>query len=198
MKIEVILLAAGASRRMRGEDKLLREIDGEALLRRAARAAVGSKVGAVHVVLAPGADAHAHAKVLDGLAVEVVVAEDWREGMAASLRAGMAAVSSDCDAVVVALADMPEVSAADYDRLIGAFDASGSRIFRAVDGQGAPGHPVLFGSEFFAALTDLHGDRGARDIVRAAGDKVHDVVTGAGAVIDLDTPEDWAAWQSGR
>jgi molybdenum cofactor cytidylyltransferase len=195
MKIEVILLAAGASSRMRGVDKLLQEIDGEALLRRAARAAVGSRSGAVHVVLPPGSEARA--RLLQGLEVEIVVAGDWYEGMAASLRAGLAAISSDCDGVIVALADMPEVKAVDFDRLIAAFDASGSGIFRAVAPGGAPGHPVLFGQEFFGALASLQGDMGARDILRFAGDGVVNVVTGKGAVIDLDTPEDWAVWRGG-
>ena len=118
--------------------------------------------------------------------------------MGASVRAGMAAVSSDCDGVIVALADMPDVRAVDYDRLIGAFDAPGCGICRAVDAHGAPGHPVLFAPKFFGALAEMQGDRGARDVVRSAGDGVVDVVTGAGALVDLDTPEDWAAWRGGR
>ncbi|MCB1352865.1 MAG: nucleotidyltransferase family protein, partial [Rhodobacteraceae bacterium] len=121
------------------------------------------------------------------------------EGMAASLRAGIAALGPETDAVIVLLADMPEVEAGDINRLIAAFDpVEGREICRAVSAAGRPGHPVLFGRRFFESLAALKGDRGAREVVREAGEFVTDVATaGEGAVIDLDTPEAWAAWRSG-
>ncbi len=119
--------------------------------------------------------------------------------MAASLRAGLAAVADRADAVVVLLADMPEVGAGAIDRLIAAFDPEeGREICRAVAEGGQPGHPVLFGRRFFETLAGLTGDRGAREVVREAAEFVTDVPTpGRGAVVDLDTPEDWAAWRAG-
>ena len=60
-----------------------------------------------------------------------------------------------------------------------------------------PGHPVLFGRRFFEALAGLTGDRGAREALREAGDFVTEVPTaGQRALVDLDTPEDWAAWHA--
>ena len=102
------------------------------------------------------------------------------------------------DAVVILLADMPEVAAGDMDRLIAAFDPEeGREICRAVDADGGPGHPVLFGRRFFEALAGSPGDRGAREVLRDAGEFVTEVTTtGRGALVDLDTPEDWAAWRA--
>jgi molybdenum cofactor cytidylyltransferase len=58
---------------------------------------------------------------------------------------------------------------------------------------------VLFGRRFFETLTGLTGDRGAREVIRDAGEFVTDVATeGRGAIVDLDTPEDWAAWRAAR
>jgi molybdenum cofactor cytidylyltransferase len=93
---------------------------------------------------------------------------------------------------------MPEVGPAAIDRLIAAFDPEeGREICRAVTADGRPGHPVLFGRRFFEALAGLRGDVGARDVLREAGDFVVEVATeGQAAVVDLDTPEDWAAWRS--
>jgi molybdenum cofactor cytidylyltransferase len=55
---------------------------------------------------------------------------------------------------------------------------------------------VLFGRRFFESLTSLKGDRGARDVLRESAEFVTEVPTdGRAAVIDLDTPEDWAAWR---
>jgi molybdenum cofactor cytidylyltransferase len=193
-KIEVILLAAGASRRMGGEDKLLKSVNGEALLRRATKAALASGVDAVHVVLPP--DNAARRAVLFGLDASIVEATDAAEGMAASIRAGLAVVSPRTDAIVLALADMPEVGAAHIRALSDSFaPQDGREICRAVTAEGSKGHPVLFGRRFFESLAGLKGDQGAKSIVEASPEFVVDVVTdGEGAVIDLDTPEAWSAY----
>ena len=152
--VAALVLAAGAARRMRGRDKLLEPVGGRPVLRAAVEAAAASRADEVVVVLPPGAEARRAA--IAGAAVRTVEAADWAEGMAASLRAGLAAVSERADAVVVLLADMPEVGAADIDRLIAAFDpAEGREICRAVSADGMPGHPVLFGRRFFEALAAL-------------------------------------------
>ena len=195
-RVAALVLAAGAARRMRGRDKLLEPVAGRPALRAAAEAARASRADEVVVVLPPGAAARRAA--LDGLGVGVVEAPDWAEGMAASIRAGIAAVAGRADAAVILLADMPEVGAREIDRLIAAFDpAEGREIARAVAADGTPGHPVLFGRRFFETLAGLSGDRGAREVVREAGDFVVDVATpGRAALVDLDTPEDWAAWRA--
>lgn len=197
-RVAALVLAAGASRRMRGADKLLEDVAGEPVLARVARAANASQADETVVVLQPGADARR--ATLVGLGATIVEAPDWAEGMAASLRAGLAAVQARADAVVVLLADMPEVDARAIDRLIAAFDPEeGREICRAVSADGTPGHPVLFGRRFFETLAGLTGDRGAREVIRDAGEFVTDVATeGQGAIIDLDTPEDWAAWRAAR
>lgn len=194
--VEVIMLAAGASSRMSGVDKLLENIDGEALLRRSAKVALNAQADTVLVVLPPDHDLRQ--AVLEGLAVNIVPSPDWKNGMSASILAGLSAVSDDCDAVIVALADMPEITPDHMNRLIAAFDPTENReICRAVSSDGTPGHPVLFGRRFFETLAALSGDRGARDVLITAPDFLVDVQTmGQGAVIDLDTPQDWANWRA--
>jgi molybdenum cofactor cytidylyltransferase len=197
-RVEAVVLAAGAARRMAGRDKLLEPVDGAPVLRRVAERALASQADRVVVVLPPGAEARRAA--LAGLDLAVVEAADWAEGMAASLRAGIAALSERAQAAVVLLADMPEIGPAHIDRLIAAFDpGEGREICRARSEDGRPGHPVLFGRRFFESLRGLTGDCGAREIVAEAAEFVTDVPTpGAGAVVDLDTPEDWAAWSAAR
>jgi molybdenum cofactor cytidylyltransferase len=197
-RVAAIVLAAGAARRMRGRDKLLEEVGGRPVLAAVAAAARASRASPVVVVLPP--DAPERAAAVAGLGVETVVAADCAEGMAASLRAGLAAVEARADAVVVLLADMPEIGAAEIDRLIAAFDpAEGREIVRAVSADGRPGHPVLFGRRFFEDLRGLSGDQGARSVLAAAADFVVEVPTaGEAALVDLDTPEDWAAWRAAR
>ena len=196
--VAALLLAAGASSRMGGADKLMEEVGGEPILRRAARALIASEVSEVIAVLRPGDDARRRA--LEGLALRLVENAQAAEGMAASIRAGLAATRPDADAALLALADMPEVEAAHVNAVIAGFDpARGRAIARAADAQGRPGHPVLFGRRFFESLSRLTGDDGARDVLRANAEFVALVPTpGRGARLDLDTPEAWAAWREER
>ena len=107
------------------------------------------------------------------------------QGMASSLRIGVAyAEERGADAVLVALADMPRVTAAHIYRL---FDASTGpeSVVASSDGQD-PKPPALFGRERFDFLLSLEGAMGARDLVRAG----RHVVTAPAELIDVDTPAD--------
>ncbi len=194
-KVAVILLAAGQSRRMRGRDKLLEQVGEGTMLEHAAKAALESRADAVLVALPPQADAR-RAR-LAGLAARPIDAPDFAEGMGGSLRNAMAHIGPEVEAVIVALADMPEVTPAHYNALIKAYNpAQNHEICRAQTEDGALGHPALFGRRFFEALSDSAGDAGGKAVLRSSADYVVNVPTkGQGAALDLDTPEAWAAWR---
>ncbi|UUZ57766.1 nucleotidyltransferase family protein [Nocardioides sp. B-3] len=93
--------------------------------------------------------------LLDGLDATVVVADDWADGMGASLKAGLTEIEGD---VLITLVDLPDVGA----DVVARIPASGSTLARATY-DGRPGHPVFIGAEHKDALaTTLHGDVGAR------------------------------------
>ena len=176
-RIPILLLAAGASRRMARGHKLLRSVDGVPLVAHVADRLSGSRASRILAVVGAesGSVGDALRSVGDGT-VEVLENELYREGIGSSIRKGVAAVGSDADALVVALADMPEVEAADIDRLIDAYDpAAGSGICRLVGPEGEPGHPVLLGRRYFEALGALSGDRGARDVLLENRQDVRDL-----------------------
>ena len=194
--LPVLLLAAGASSRMRGRDKLLEEVDGQPLLRRQARLAQG--VGPVIVALPPAP--HPRYTALMGLDVTALPVADAAEGMGASLRAAFAALPAQTPAVMVMLADMPELQAEDLARLAEAVDTGDDTlIWRATTQGGAPGHPIVFAAAPFEQLTQLTGDDGGRTVVQSAAGRVRLIpLPGDRARLDLDTPEDWAAWRQER
>jgi hypothetical protein len=108
--IAAVLLAAGLSRRMGGRNKLLAEIGGEAMVRRAARTLLACEL---EVVAVTGHAREAVEAALVDLDLETVFNPDYRAGQRASVRAGLAAVAGRCDAVLVApMARAQEVRAA--------------------------------------------------------------------------------------
>ncbi len=133
------------------------------------------------IVVVVGSDAE-RVRAAAGPGVETVVAEDWDEGIAASLRTGIAALA-DADAVVLTLADQPRVGPEAIEAVL----AAGAPA-RAVYG-GAPGHPVLIGRDLFPAVAELTGDQGARDLLVAHGVTEVDL-TALGGSQDVDTTAD--------
>ncbi|MEM7508089.1 MAG: molybdopterin-binding/glycosyltransferase family 2 protein [Pseudomonadota bacterium] len=193
--IATILLAAGSSRRMQGRDKLLEPVSGEALLRRLAQQSLASGADQTMVVLRDEDPLREDA--LRGLDVTLCRNRQAAEGMGTSIAAAIRALGVGIDGALILMADMPEVTAADLDRLIAAFDpAEGRAIVRATTAVGEAGHPVLFGRRFFEPLAALEGDTGAREVLREHAEFVVDVaLPGERAVIDLDTQDAWDAWR---
>ncbi len=130
--------------------------------------------------------------IVDGCALdysehgfEVHHNEDPDRDMASSVRMGVdCAQACDADAVVIALADMPRVTAAHIYRMFDAADAADA-VVASSDGVD-PKPPALFGKGRFEQILAIEGDQGARDIIRAG----RHVVTNPAELIDVDTPEE--------
>ncbi len=192
-RIGLVLLAAGASTRM-GRPKQLIEVGGRPLVVRAVEAALASVAWPVVVVV--GAHAEAIRPVLARHPVLVADNPAWTEGMASSLRTGVAtlqAFSRTLDGALVAVADQPAFSAKVIARLVEAHRATGRGI-AAARYAGRLAVPALFDRTHFAALAALTGEGGARQYLadHAAGTAAVDLPELA---VDLDTPEDLAAWK---
>ena len=185
--LTIVIPAAGRSTRMRGTDKLLQEIDGLPLLSRVAGRAV--QVARTRVVL--GEDQAARRAALDGHAVEIVPVAPGL-GMAASLVAGVAGLAGP---VMILLADMPDIRAEDIATLAALAAAGAGPILRAADHDGRPGHPVIFPADALPAIAKLTGDQGAGPLLKSRARDVMLYPIGPQACLDLDTPEDWAAWR---
>lgn len=192
--VSILILAAGQSSRMRGADKLLQEIDGVAVLRRQVLAALGTGA-AVYVALAP--DRPARGTVLQDLEFGRVEVAQARDGMGASIRAGVSGLADNCTGVAIVPADMPELTTQDLRLVLDKFRAAPDQVCRATSEAGVAGHPVVFPARLFAALARLSGDNGARAVLQGETPRLT-ALPGDHAVTDLDTPEDWAAWHAAR
>ncbi|WP_296745789.1 molybdopterin-binding/glycosyltransferase family 2 protein [Mesorhizobium sp.] len=186
-RVDIVLLAAGRSSRMGGPNKLLALFDGQPLVRRTAERALGSK--AANTVVVTGHQRERVRSALSGLDVRLADNPDFADGLASSLKAGIAGVSPDAAGAMIVLGDMPGVSSKDLDSLIDAFRKSGGRAVVRASHLGKRGNPVLLPRSLFAAIAHLEGDTGARHLVESEGLDVIDVEIGQGASIDVDTRE---------
>ena len=185
-RVAAIVLAAGKSTRM-GSNKLLADVGGQPMIRRTVAA---MRQAADQTIVVTGRDAAEIASALDGLPVSLVHNPDFADGLSTSLRAGIAALTPDTDAVVVALGDMPLVSPEVVRKLIAAYSPAEHRSVCVPVFAGERGNPVLWGRQHFEALTSLGGDRGARVLFDPLADEIVDVAMADDAVLrDADTPE---------
>jgi molybdenum cofactor cytidylyltransferase len=186
--IAAVVLAAGRSTRMGGANKLLAEIGGKPLVRIAAEQALASRTDPV--ILVTGHQREQVEAAVAGLDLRLVHNPNFAQGLGTSLRAGVAAVPSDTDGVVVALADMPQVTSTLIDQLIAAFDPEHGALVAVPTVDGQRGNPVLWARRFFPELMAIEGDIGARNLIASYAEAVTEVpVTGTAAFVDVDTPE---------
>jgi molybdenum cofactor cytidylyltransferase len=182
-----VILAAGASTRF-GRNKLLLNLGGESLARRAVKAALAAGLRPVVAVL--GHDAGRVRGELGGLDVRIVMNPDHAKGMNTSLRAGVAALPEDAAAVIVQLADMPRVTSAMLARLVEKFAETGAPLV-ASDYGGVHAPPTLYARALFPELGGPEGDGCGKRVVRRHESEVVRVPWPPEALTDVDREEDW-------
>ena len=187
-RVAAVVLAAGASARM-GRNKLLLDLNGEAVVRRAARTAIGAGLEPVIVVTG-----HAHEAVagrLRGLRCRTVFNGEHAAGTHTSVAAGIgAAAEAGCAAAVVMLADMPLVTPAMLRSLVGRHRESGAPLVASRYGGEVNAPPVLYDRRLFGELRRMDA-RCGREVVRRHRREAIEVAWPAEAARDLDRPADY-------
>jgi CTP:molybdopterin cytidylyltransferase MocA len=186
-RVACVVLAAGESRRLGTPKQLLRR-RGRPLLVSAIDAARGALPNAPIVVVL-GAQALRLRTVLRRRAPAVHVTQNprWRDGLATSLQRGLAAARHDSDAILVLLTDQPNVGAAALRRLLAAWQRRPTLPAAAFYSDRA-GVPAILPRRSWPAITMLHGDEGARALLR--GHEGITLVDLSEAALDIDTPAD--------
>ncbi len=142
------------------------------------------------VIVVTGHEAESIAAALDGLPVVFAHAEDYADGMSASLRAAITAVPETRAGALICLGDMPFVRAETLDRLVEAFDPDAGHIAVIPSFDGERGNPVLLGRALFGDIGRLTGDQGARPLLAAAPGRVVALpVDDPGILRDIDRPD---------
>ncbi|HER26625.1 MAG TPA: nucleotidyltransferase family protein [Rhodospirillales bacterium] len=185
--VTAILLAAGLSQRFGAANKLLLEIDGQAMARRVAAAICASQAARVVVVL--GHQADQVATVLAGLNLETVINPLYSDGQVSSVRAGVAAVNDDATGFMMCLADQPQLQAGDYDALIDAFNTQPDRVVVPYVGK-KRGNPVVLPIALRDRILAGGVNEGCRSFIDSHPQLVRQFhVTNDGYRDDFDTAE---------
>lgn len=187
-RIAGVVLAAGESRRF-GRNKLLSPWGDKTVLEQVVDVALASPLASVTVVI--GCEAHLIRPLIEDRPVRVVVNEDWPQGLASSVRAGLASLAPDTEAVVFLLGDQPGITPHTVAEVVRRYYQTRKPIV-APAFQGKRGNPVLFDRSTFLELASLEGDVGGRAVIARHPHRVEVVEVSDPAVIqDIDTPSDY-------
>jgi molybdenum cofactor cytidylyltransferase len=187
-RVAAVVLAAGQSRRMGRQNKLLAEIDGRAMVTHAVDALLASR--AAPVIVVTGHEAEEVRTALGERPVQIVSNPHYADGLSTSLKAGLAALPDDAEGVLVGLADMPRIKPAQIDRLIAAFNPLEGRAIVVPTVRGKRGNPVLFATRFLPEMLQIGGDVGARHLIGEHEDEVVEIeMEDDAALLDIDTPD---------
>ncbi len=182
-----VVLAAGASRRLGRPKQLVRFKTRPLLLRalEAATAAAGQRV--VDVLGYEALRMRAALRRGPRPGTRAIVNRHWPEGLASSLRAGLATLPASAKAALIVVSDQPRVGPRALERLVRAWRARPSRA-AAADYAGRVGVPAVLPRRLFRAARSLRGDVGARELLRRSGPLTR--VPLPAARFDVDTEED--------
>lgn len=159
-RVAGVILAAGGSQRL-GRPKQTLDWQGQPFIAKVAQNALAA--GLAPLIVVTGAESDQVSAALAGLPVQIVLNPDWQEGQSTSLRAGVAALPKDCQAVMLLVSDLPQVSPTMIRSVMETFFTQQLPI-AAPRITGRRANPVIFGRETFGLIDTIRGDQGGRAI----------------------------------
>ena len=191
--ISAVILAAGESRRMGKQNKLLLPIGGEALLVKLVKSVCASDVSQVIVVI--GHEAEKIRRELNEFQLNFVYNPNFSEGMTTSIKYGVKVVSHECDVLLICLGDMPFINTSEINKLIHAY------VKNRIKGEGLivvpvfkrqRGNPVLFSIEFQNDILEHKKESGCKEIIMQNSDSVMEIeMDNEKMLLDVDTMGDY-------
>ena len=198
--ISTILLAAGQSLRMNGENKLLKQINGIPLIKCTVKNILASAVDELIIVLG-----HEDNLLKNTIGInkktKFIYNKDFKKGISSSIKAGLNEISKKSQGFFISLGDMPNINQSIYNKLIKSMSSYNKKLkpihkkeIIIPTFEGREGNPVLFSKFMKNKIMNLDGDIGAKKIIEQNRAKVLNVpFDNKGIIIDFDTQDHFNA-----
>lgn len=197
--IAAIVLAAGESKRMGAENKLLLPFGQKTLIEQTVDNILGSKAHEIIVVL--GHQAKRVKEVLKGRKVKFVENPNYQEGMSTSIQTGFQAVSSEMNGIMVCLSDLPHIDSQEFDMMIDVFDERrnlNEKLIVVPTYENKRGNPVIFSSYYHSQILAHKELNGCKGVIKHNPDQVVNVKMSTAHVLqDIDTKDEYENYTHG-
>ena len=186
--ISIVILAAGASKRM-GEPKMLLPYGNSTIIETVVERAIRSK--ADHITVVTGAHGPVVRNKLSRFDIDIVVNPDHEAGMLSSVQTGIKALPEDTRAVLILLGDQPMVETGVINHLIDEYHSHAERIVIPVF-KGKRGHPLLLDMSFKPEIENLDPEKGLRQLLADHPGEILETKVDTSSILkDIDTIEDY-------
>ena len=188
--ISVILLAAGQSKRMQGENKLLKKYKKKYLINHILKSLIKSKVNKIIIVIG-----HENRKIkkiaLKSKKITFVINSQYLKGISTSIKCGLKKISKKNIGFLIVHADMPLVSTTILNALCSALKSKNKKIFVPVYKK-KTGNPLAFKYSMVKSLKKIKGDKGAKKLIKSNKSKVQLIkIKSKSILIDFDQLKDF-------
>ena len=188
-KITNIILAAGQSKRMLKNNKLLIKINKQSMIDKMVSTSLNSSADSTVVVL--GYQSDIIQEIIQNKEIITIINKDYKKGLSSSLQCGISALPDDCDAAIIILADMPNIKSKIIDSLINNFNPQKNKSIIIPTFNGKRGNPILLDRKYFPDIISVKGDKGAKDIIVNNKNSILEIPQKDSSVLnDIDTKED--------
>tara|TARA_B100000700_G_scaffold28863_1_gene27747 strand:- start:437 stop:1009 length:573 start_codon:yes stop_codon:yes gene_type:complete len=186
--ISAILLAAGQSKRMVGENKLTKELLGTPLIKHSVKNILSSVIDELIVVV--GHQKEIIEKLIDkNKKIKIVFNKDFESGIASSIKTGINHISKDTESFIICLGDMPKVNSDIYNLLI---KCRHQKEIIVPTYKNQQGNPVLFSKSMMEKIMEIKGDSGAKKILELNKNKIFNLdINDQGIVKGFNTQKDF-------
>ena len=191
--IDCFILAAGMSRRMGNENKLLKKINNNTILNQTLINHIESKVNSINLIL--GHQKDIILKYIDQNNIFIIENNNYESGMLSSILKINENISDETIGILISLADMPFVTSDDINKLIKIFNENNQKTICIPENKGKLGNPILLPKEIYKDLikniSKLSSDKGLKKLIL---DKKYDYIKvslSEGVTKDFDTLEDF-------
>ncbi|WP_120495615.1 NTP transferase domain-containing protein [Kiloniella sp. EL199] len=192
--IEIILLAAGLSQRMGKKNKLLMPFLGKPIIRHVAEQLLISEIGSVTVIT--GHERDYVEQTLSDLPLHLNFNPGYKTGQMASVNFGLHSLREYASGVMIALGDMPSLTAMDYKSIVQGFRQQDEQKITIPCFEGQRGNPIILPRKLIGKILFGSINAGCKKLIEEHPEKVHQLEVNASCHIrDIDTPQDYVTHQ---
>ena len=192
-RIDCFILAAGMSKRMGNENKLLKKINNNTILNQTLINHIESQINYINLIL--GHQKDILLKYIDQKKIFIIENNDFKSGMLSSILKINENISDNTKGILISLADMPFVTSEDINKLIKIFNKNDQKIICIPENKGKLGNPLLLPKEIYKDLikdiSKLSNDKGLKKLILDKKYNYIRVSLSEGVIKDFDTIEDF-------
>ena len=188
--ITAILLAAGQSKRLFNQNKLIKNYKGKPLINHAVQSIIKSKIEKLIIVL--GFEyLKVKKKINKNKKIKFVINHNYTRGIASSIKCGLKKISNKSDGFIIVQADMPEIGKNILNKLYKEIKTNKKEIFVPIKNNKI-GNPIGFKLSMINQLKKISGNRGAKFIIKRNKSKIKYIRTKSlGIFKDIDLIKDF-------